>query len=123
MLQNLHSFFTSSSVDTTLFPRQKIPQRSKDTQPSRLAQLLAEYNKLSANPYFEYGRFNGEVSSQQITTLFYSPFYFIVWLLLCLLLQNHGFAVANVYRIFLPMSKVYNFVSGHVICYHLFSLS
>ncbi|XP_064400650.1 target of rapamycin complex 2 subunit MAPKAP1-like [Halichondria panicea] len=69
---------TSVVVDHTLFPRQEIPQRSKDTQPSRLAQLLAEYNKLSANPYFEFGRFNGE---------------------------NHGFAVANVYRIFLPMSK------------------
>ena len=55
---------TPVDADPTLFPRQEIPQRSKQPEPSRLAQLLAEYSKLSANPYFEYGRFNGEVSTR-----------------------------------------------------------
>lgn len=51
-----------SAVDPTLFPRQDIPERPKDTQPSTLSRLLVEYDKRSANPFFEYSKFNGEVS-------------------------------------------------------------
>ena len=55
-------FFSSSPVDPTQFPRKEIPKRPKDPRPSTLALLLAEYNRRSANPFFGYSKFNGEVS-------------------------------------------------------------
>lgn len=58
-----YPFSLNFIVDPSLFPRKEIQKRPKETEPSRLSQLLAEYNKLSANPYFEYGKYNGEVGS------------------------------------------------------------
>lgn len=66
------------AFDPTLFPRQDIPERPKDTQPSTLSRLLVEYDKRSANPFFEYSKFNGE---------------------------NHGVGTTNTYHIFLSMAK------------------
>ena len=54
--------FSSFPVDPTQFPRKEIPKRPKDPRPSTLALLLAEYNRRSANPFFGYSKFNGEVS-------------------------------------------------------------
>lgn len=50
-----------SPVDPSQFPRQEIPKRPKDKEPSTLALLLAEYNRRSANPFFGFSKFNGEV--------------------------------------------------------------
>ena len=53
---------THCAVDPSLFPPQEITKKPPDTKPSLLSVLLAEYNKKSANPFFEYSKFNGEVS-------------------------------------------------------------
>jgi hypothetical protein len=58
--------------------REVVPQATRKAQSSTLARLLNEYDKRSANPFFEYSRFNGD---------------------------NHGIGVSNTYRIFLPMTK------------------
>lgn len=65
--------------DPSVFPHKEIvPRAARKTQSSTLAALLNEYDKRSANPFFEYSRFNGD---------------------------NHGIGVSNTYRIFLPMTK------------------
>ena len=56
--------FFFHAVDRTLFPHKEIvPRAARRTQTSTLAALLNEYDKRSANPFFEYSRFNGEVSA------------------------------------------------------------
>lgn len=51
------------AVDPSLFPHKPIvPRAARKTESSVLAQLLDEYDKRSANPFFEYSRFNGDVS-------------------------------------------------------------
>jgi hypothetical protein len=68
-----------SKFDRSLFQvREVVPQATRKAQSSTLARLLNEYDKRSANPFFEYSRFNGD---------------------------NHGIGVSNTYRIFLPMTK------------------
>ena len=50
-------------VDPEVFPRRPVNTKgSKDSEPSMLAVMLAEHNILSANPFFKYSKFNGEVS-------------------------------------------------------------
>jgi hypothetical protein len=48
-------------VDPTLFPPQEVTKKPVETEPSLLSVLLAAYDKKSANPFFEYSKFNGEV--------------------------------------------------------------
>ena len=40
-----------------------MPRAARKVQSSTLARLLNEFDKRSANPFFEYSRFNGDVSS------------------------------------------------------------
>ena len=56
----------SYSVDPSLFPPQEVTKKPVESEPSLLSVLLAEYNKRSANPFFEFSKFNGEVNSQFI---------------------------------------------------------
>ena len=50
-------------VDRSLFQQKEVvPQAARKAQTSTLAMLLNEYDKRSANPFFEYSRFNGDVS-------------------------------------------------------------
>ena len=48
-------------VDSSLFTRQPI-SKPVFTGPSPLAKLLAEQEKKVSNPFFQYSKFNGEVS-------------------------------------------------------------
>ena len=53
-----------STVDPSLFQKKEVPPRvTKKKHASTLAVLLEEYDKRSANPFFEYSRFNGEVGT------------------------------------------------------------
>lgn len=47
-------------VEPDLFSRQEVVRKPKGT--SHLSVLLEQYSKLAANPFFEFGKFNGEVS-------------------------------------------------------------
>ena len=50
-------------VDRSLFQvKEVVPQATRKEQSSTLARLLNEYDQRSANPFFEYSRFNGDVS-------------------------------------------------------------
>ena len=54
---------SSSPVDRSLFQvKEVVPQATRKEQSSTLARLLNEYDQRSANPFFEYSRFNGDVS-------------------------------------------------------------
>ena len=59
----IHTHLFPHAVDPSLFPHKPIvPRAARKTESSVLAQLLDEYDKRSANPFFEYSRFNGDVS-------------------------------------------------------------
>ena len=61
-VRNIRLFLCA--VDPSLFQRKEIvPRATRRSESSTLAELLAEYDKRSANPFFEYSRYNGDVSS------------------------------------------------------------
>ena len=70
----------SLSVDPSLFPPQEVIKKPVETEPSLLSVLLAAYDKKSANPFFEYSKFNGEVCSPHATTRQSSHLLLYPWL-------------------------------------------
>ena len=85
-------YFTSSDVfivvalvDPEMFPRHEVVKREKQEhpEPSPLSVLLAEYSKISANPFYKFSKFNGEVSDGSYFSLVsFFPSFFPFFLLL-----------------------------------------
>ena len=57
----IYIFFLFSPVDPDMFPRREVVKKEKSSEPSALAMLLAEHSKISANPFYKFSKFNGEV--------------------------------------------------------------
>ena len=47
-----------------MFERVEVGPRPKETAPSRLGLLLAEYYEQTANPFFDYARLDGQVHTR-----------------------------------------------------------
>ena len=92
-------------VDSSLFTRQPI-SKPVLTGPSPLAKLLAEQEKKVSNPFFQYSKFNGEVSWRWLSRSIGSGD-----IALFVALQNHGASSASKYVIFLAMAKVSAFLT------------
>ena len=55
------------SADMSMFEQVEVGKRPKETSPSKLGLLLAEYYKQTANPFFDYGRWDGLVHTHTHT--------------------------------------------------------